>query len=78
MYEKGVWGLGSLIYKISIFALLGSLVRRYITDEHKHWRDIIYMKYCRNKSISYTDKRQASPFWKGVILAAQALKFGYR
>jgi hypothetical protein len=35
-------------------------------------------KYCRNMNILHTDKSHASPFWKGVILAAQALKFGYR
>jgi hypothetical protein len=28
--------------------------------------------------IFCTDGRQASPFWKGVMLAAQAVKHGYR
>jgi hypothetical protein len=35
-------------------------------------------KYCTRGNIFHSDNRHASPFWKGVILAAQAVKFGYR
>jgi hypothetical protein len=40
--------------------------------------EVINEKYCKDNSIFYADRRHASPFWKGVMLAAQALKFGYR
>jgi hypothetical protein len=58
--------------------LLGSWVKRFIKDEKKPWRGIIERKYCENDSIFYVDKNWVSPFWKGVMLAAQAIKFGYR
>jgi hypothetical protein len=35
-------------------------------------------KYCRNDNIMHPDGRQASPFWKGVMLEAQAIKHDYR
>jgi hypothetical protein len=58
--------------------LLGSWVKRYIMNEHKLWRNIIEEKYCKRGNIFHSDKTHASPFWKGVFLAAQALIFGYR
>jgi hypothetical protein len=35
-------------------------------------------KYCSRENIFHADRNDASPFWKEVMLAAQALKFGYR
>jgi hypothetical protein len=35
-------------------------------------------KYCRRGNIFCAEKNQVSPFWKGVLLAAQAFKMGYR
>jgi hypothetical protein len=35
-------------------------------------------KYCKHGNIFYADKNHSSPFWKGVILAAQAIKLSYR
>jgi hypothetical protein len=35
-------------------------------------------KYCSHGDIFYADNGHASPFWKGIILAAQAVKLGYR
>jgi hypothetical protein len=58
--------------------LLVSWVKRYIKDERKVWRGIIDEKYCKRTNIFHSDKSHASPFWKRVFLAAQALKFGYR
>jgi hypothetical protein len=75
-WEYGGMGVPNL--KDLNLCLLGSWVKRYISDEHKLWRKIIDEKYCKDSSIFYTDKRHASPFCKEVILAAQALKFGYR
>jgi hypothetical protein len=58
--------------------LLGSWVKIYIRDENKIWRKIVDRKYCSRNNILYADQNGASPFWKGVMLAAKALKFGYR
>jgi hypothetical protein len=44
----------------------------------KLWRSIIDRKYCENGNIFLLRWGQASPFWKGVMLASQAVKFGYR
>jgi hypothetical protein len=35
-------------------------------------------KYCSRDNISYLDKQHGSLFWRGVLLAAQAIKFGHR
>jgi hypothetical protein len=53
-------------------------VKRFIKDENKLWRGIVERKYCESNNIFYVDKNRASPSWKGVMLAAQAIKFGYR
>jgi hypothetical protein len=42
------------------------------------WRNIIDRKYCSRDNIFHSDRNQASPFWMGVLLAAQAVRFGYR
>jgi hypothetical protein len=42
------------------------------------WWNIVRKKYCRQENIFYSEKKQTSHFWKGVILAAQAVKLGYR
>jgi hypothetical protein len=54
--------------------LLGSWVKRYIRDEGKLWWRVVERKYCRKGNNFCSDKNHASPFWKGVILAAQAVK----
>jgi hypothetical protein len=56
--------------------LLGNWIKRYIMDERKVWRRVIDNKYYRNDNILHSDGRQASPFWKGVMLAVQAVKHG--
>jgi hypothetical protein len=59
-------------------SLLGYWIKRYIKYEGKLWRGIVHRKYCSKDNIFYTDKAHSSPFWKGMILAAQAAKFGCR
>jgi hypothetical protein len=54
--------------------LRGSWVKRFIQNEGKLWREIIARKYVRNA----TNISQPSTFWKGILWAAKALKFGYR
>jgi hypothetical protein len=58
--------------------LLGSWVKRFISDESKLWRRIVDRKYYRSNNIFYSDRTYASPIWKGVILASEAIKFGYK
>jgi hypothetical protein len=76
--KKSYGGLGNPGLKDLNLCLLGSWVKRYIRDENKLWRNIIDKKYCKNSNIFHSNKTHASPFWKGVILATKALKFGYR
>jgi hypothetical protein len=67
---KKYGGLGVTNLKDLNLCLLGSWIRRYIRDESKMWRNIIDRKYCRRDNIFYADSNQASPFWKGILLAA--------
>jgi hypothetical protein len=76
--KKEYRGLGIPNLKDLNLCFLGSWVKRFISDEVKLWRGVVDRKYCRANSIFYADKAHASPFWKGIILAAQAIKFGYR
>jgi hypothetical protein len=76
--KKKYGGLGVPNLKDLNLCLLGPWVERYIKDESKLWRGIVDRKYCSRDNIFNFDKNQASPFWKGVLLAAQAVKFGYR
>jgi hypothetical protein len=76
--KKDYGGLGIPDMKDLNLCLLGLWVKRYIKDESKLWRSIIEEKYCKRGNIFHSDKTHASPFWKGVFLTAQALKFDYR
>jgi hypothetical protein len=76
--KKEHGGLGVPRPKDLNLSLLDNWVKRYIKDEGKLWRKIVHQKYCRNRNIFCSDINHASSFWKGVILAAQVVKFGYR
>jgi hypothetical protein len=76
--KKEYGGLGVPNLKDLNWCLLGYWVKRFIKDENKLWRGIVERKYCESNNIFYVDKNRASPSWKGVMLAAQAIKFGYR
>jgi hypothetical protein len=58
--------------------LIESWVKKFIKDEGRLWRDIVEMKYCRHGNIFHANQGHPSPFWKGVLMAAQAVKLGYR
>jgi hypothetical protein len=58
--------------------MLGSWVKRFIKDEGKLWKNLVEKKYCSNGNIFYADTGHASSFGKWVILAAKAVKLGYR
>jgi hypothetical protein len=78
LYEERFWGMGVPDLKDLNLCLIGSWVRRYIRDENRLLRSIIDKKYCKHGNMFCSDKTHASPFWKGVIMAAQAMKFGYK
>jgi hypothetical protein len=73
--KKEFGGLGIPNLKYLNLCLLGSWVKRFMVDENNLWRRVVDNKYCRHSNIFYTDKNHASQFWKGVILAAQALNW---
>jgi hypothetical protein len=76
--KKEYGGFGIRQIKDLNLCLLRSWVRRYSQDEGKLWRNIVDRKYCRKGNIFCSDKTHACPFWKGVILATQAVKMGYK
>jgi hypothetical protein len=59
--------------------LLASWIQRYYEAGDKLWRRIIDFK-CSHEfaNIFCCDNRNCSPFWKGVMWAAKAVKMGYR
>jgi hypothetical protein len=68
--RKEYGGLGILDLKDFNICLLGSWVKRFIKDEGKLWRYIVDRKYCSKENVFCSYKKQASPFWKGVIIAS--------
>ena len=59
--------------------MLGSWIRRYIQGEGSLWRKVIDTKYnTRSPNILSCQDIHPSTFWKGVLWAAKAVKFGYR
>jgi hypothetical protein len=59
--------------------LLGSWIKRYIQGEGTLWRKIIYSKYnTRDPNILGFHDAHPSTFWKGVMGAAEAVRFGYK
>jgi hypothetical protein len=76
MQLRGVQSRGGLLLLSK--EALWSWVKRYIRDENKIWRKVVDRKYCSKNSIFYADQNGASPFWKEVMLAAKAVKFGYK
>jgi hypothetical protein len=75
--RKQYGGLGVPDLKDLNLCLLGSWVKRYFRDEGKLWKKVVDQKYCRRGNIFCSDRSLAPPFWKCVILAAQAVKMGY-
>uniref|UniRef100_A0ACD6AF76 Uncharacterized protein n=1 Tax=Avena sativa TaxID=4498 RepID=A0ACD6AF76_AVESA len=60
-------------------SLLASWIKRYQLDDNKLWKQIIDHKYNVNSpNIFASSSMGVSPFWKGVLWAAQAAKIGYR
>jgi hypothetical protein len=58
--------------------LLAAWVQRYYDTEGKIWKDVIDHKYRIRPNIFCCNPRNSSPFWKGMIWAANAAKLGFR
>jgi hypothetical protein len=59
--------------------LLAAWIQRYYDARDKLWRAIVDVKYTnRTPNLFFWNGRNCSPFWKGVIWAAQAAKMGYK
>jgi hypothetical protein len=75
--DKG--GLGVPNLRNLNLCLSASWVQRYYDDDSKLWRKIVDSKYqSRAPNLFGSENREASPFWKGILWAAQAAKIGYR
>ncbi|GJM88508.1 hypothetical protein PR202_ga04579 [Eleusine coracana subsp. coracana] len=59
--------------------LLGTSVKRLMTNDNRIWKDLIQRKYLPNAvNIFEATDRVSSPYWKDILWAAKAVKFGYR
>ena len=59
--------------------LLASWIKKYHLDDNKLWKQIIDHKYVvNNPNIFSCSTQGVSPFWKGVLWAANAAKLGYQ
>ena len=77
--KKEFGGLGIPNLKEVNLCLLGSWLKRYISDDGKIWKTIIDHKYRTNSpNIFACNSQHASRFWKGVMEVVKAIKFGYR
>jgi len=58
--------------------LLASWIQRYHLSDYVLWKDIVDYKYMINRpNIFCCLDNGTSPFWKGVLWAAQAARNGY-
>ena len=76
--KKEYGGLGIPNIAEMNLCLLASWVKKYNLDDNKLWKQIIDHKYQVNSpNIFAASMAGASPFWKGVLWAANAAKMGY-
>jgi hypothetical protein len=76
--KKEFGGLGIPDLRDLNLCLRVSWVKRFISDEGKLQRSIVGRKYCRENNKFYSENRQTSLFWKGVVMATKVVKLGYR
>jgi hypothetical protein len=76
--KKEFGGLGVQNLQDYNLCLLASWIRRYHLDTNKIWRQIVDSKYDLTPNILCAAPQSFSPFWKGVMWAANAAKLGYR
>jgi hypothetical protein len=79
MPEERGGGLGILDLRNLNLCLLATWMQRYHDDGSKLWKQIIDCKYSPcSPNIFCCYERNASPFWKRVLLATKAAKMGFR
>jgi hypothetical protein len=71
-------GLGVQNLRDFNLCLLASWIKRYHLDQNKIWRKIVDFKYDLSPNMLVARPSVCSPFWKGVMWAAEAAKMGYR
>jgi hypothetical protein len=72
-------GMGIANIRDLNISLLSSWVKRFNLDDHKLWKEIIQYKYkTQQPNLLACKDMNASPFWKGVMWAFAAAKFGYQ
>ena len=77
--KKEFGGLGIPNIRDLNTCLLGSWVKRFMQTEDRLWKQIVGQKYLSSApNIFCADNTDTSNFWKGVMWAAQAVKFGHR
>jgi hypothetical protein len=77
--KKEYEGLGIPDLRELNMCLLASWVQRFYNPEPKLWKEIVRCKYHLDAPniFCYRD-RSASPFLKGILWTAQAVKIGFR
>jgi hypothetical protein len=77
--RKEFGGMGILNLQDLNLCLLGSWIKRYIQEEGTLWRKVIDSKYnTTDPNILCCHGAHPSTFWKGVMGAAEAVRFGYK
>jgi hypothetical protein len=77
--KKEFGGLGIPNLQDINTCLLGSWIKRYNSGEGKLWKTIIDHKYNNSDPNIFTSNSAGcSRFWKGIMVVARTVKFGYR
>jgi hypothetical protein len=77
--KKEYGGLGILNMQDLNLCLIGSWIRSYINGEGSLWKKVVDAKYnTKSPNILCCHDTNPSVFWKGVMWAAGAVKFGYK
>jgi hypothetical protein len=77
--KKDYGGLGIPNLQDLNVCLIGSWIRRYINGEGSLWKRVVDAKYnTKNPNILCCQDTHPSIFWKGVMWAARAVRFGYK
>ena len=77
-HKKEFGGLGVPDLRNLNMCLLASWIQRYNLSDNVLWKNIVYYKYRTHQpNLFCCPNYGTSPFWKGVLWAAQAARLGY-
>jgi len=77
-HKKEFGGLGVPDLRNLNMCLLASWIQRYHLSDNVLWKNIVYYKYRTHQpNLFCCPNYGTSPFWKGVLWAAQAARLGY-